>query len=313
MCITCETPLRILKTSWTVDQTLIRTVEKYENYFIEGTFSEYGLNEKSPLNNLPSFHVAENLIVDIMHDIQLGVGKFSLEHILSYFLRKKYFKCVTLNERIKNFNCGYKEAANKPNKISEHHISNGLHMNANETLFLLRYLPIIILDLVPFDDPVYLYLLDTIAMVDVCFDNHFNNESLRHFKSTISDNRKKYLELFKTNFKPKDHHMLHYPHIIKNCGPLKYLSSIRFEAKHQVILAYKSNITNRRNICYSICKKQAFEFAYFLIKRKDKYLNKITIPSSKAGSQMKRPMEIFMRSNNFSKDTYTSGNNNFFS
>lgn len=307
-CVTCETPLEILRYSWTVNQDLLRTVQKYENYFRNGTYDAKGLKERSVLNKLPSFHVIENLVADIMHDIQLGIGKFSMQHVLSYFITHKYFSIEALNNRIKLFKCGRKEAANKPGRILESHLTNGLHTNANESLFLLRYLPIIIFELVPFDDPIYLYLLDTIDMVEACFVNEFTVETIFNLNRKISNNRKMYLDLFETHLKFKDHNLLHYPKIIENSGPLKFISSIRFEAKHQAIKAYTNNSNNRRNICYSVCKKQGFEFAYFLLKGKDKYISKITMPSSnKVGSDMKVAMKIFMTNNQMNKSTYTSG------
>lgn len=309
-CITCETPASIQRKSWTVNPNLLRTVEKYEKYFEEGTYGIFGLNERCVLNTAPSFHVAENLIADIMHDIQLGVGKFSMEDILNHFINKQHYITIEeLNARINSFSCGYKEAANKPGIIRDTHIrDNGnLHVHANESLFLLRYLPIIVYGKVPFEDPVYKYLLDCIDMVDDCFSDQFDMQSIADLKEKISNNRKMYLDVFQGHLKPKDHNMLHYSDIIEESGPLKYISSIRFESKHQVILSYTKNSHNRRNICYSICKKQGFEFAYFLLKGKEKFLSKIT-PSSKKGSQITERTTTFMINRNLKLETYCSGN-----
>lgn len=306
-CITCEVQVEVLQKSWTVNPALIRTIEKYDNYFTEGTFYEYGLNE-SILNTLPSFHVTKNFVVDIMHDLQLGACQFILQKVLYYFTKvKRYFTIDILNNRIRNFNCGYKEDVNKTPKILEEHLTDKLHMHANESLFLIRYLPLIIYGKVAFDDPIYIFSLDSIDTIEACFANKFDQQSINDLKLKIEKNRQAYFNLFApVMFKPKDHNMLHYPHIIEMNGPLKGLSTIRFEAKHQEVLAYTSVSNSRKNICYSICKKNGYEFAYFLLKGKDKYLQKIIIKKSKE-THPNSGMATFMCNNNLKLDTYIFG------
>ena len=65
------------------------------------------------------------------------------------------------------------------------------------------------------------------------------------------------------SFIPKLHYMSHYPSCIKKVGPLTYLSSIRFEAKHSFFKL--SHITcNFKNICKTLTTRhqlnQSFRF-----------------------------------------------------
>lgn len=272
-CIFCEITFEMLKISSEINPDLIRTLEKYNQYFINGTFNDFGLKCESKFNDLPSFHVIMNKIVDIMHDIQLGVIKFVLQCALNYFIfEKKYFDLSIFNLRLKNFDFGSKERLNKPCPVSENHLKTTLHMNANESLFCLRYFPLLVKDLVPRDDVVYAFILDTIDVVDLCYASKFDLNGLEELKSRISANRQEYMRVFNQHLRPKDHHMLHYVSSIEENGPLKYLSSIRPEAKHQVILGYTASCMSRRNINYSVTKKQSFSFSEFLIHNDGKTL-----------------------------------------
>lgn len=65
----------------------------------------YGINYKSPLNDIPGFHAANNqLPQDIMHVLFEGVVPLELKLMLQEFvIRKKYFDTKFLNSRIESF------------------------------------------------------------------------------------------------------------------------------------------------------------------------------------------------------------------
>lgn len=76
----------------------------------------YGINYRSPLDDIPGFHAANNqLPQDIMHVLLEGVVPLELKLILQEFV-KKYFNVEFLNSRIDNFTYGTKEQRNKPPK-----------------------------------------------------------------------------------------------------------------------------------------------------------------------------------------------------
>lgn len=65
--------------------------------------------------------------------------------------------------------------------------------------------------------------------------------------------------------KPKAHFLVHYPNLIKKCGPPKYLWSLRFEAKHKDTKKYCNNINSRVNVPLTLCTKAGLHFAKFLV------------------------------------------------
>lgn len=189
-CITCEMVLEDLRVTCVENAELIRTIDKYEAYFEENTYEAYGVEKRCVLNTLPSFHVSLNRIVDFMHDVSLGVSKFSMQYALSYFISTyPRFTLKALNERIKSFDYGGKERGNKPPFVQNSHLQSNLQMNANESSFFLRYFPLLAKNLIPFCDPVYQWILETIDMVEFLGRTTFNEEDVEVLDELISRNR----------------------------------------------------------------------------------------------------------------------------
>lgn len=264
-CMYCEILLNDSKYQTIIDNNLLRTVEKYEEYFEEDRAYEFGVDNYSVLNLFPSIHVVENKVVDLMHDVKLGSNTFILQKALHYFVKTyRNFDLKKLNDRIQNFDYGHNEQANKPGIILKSHLDKKLHLYASESMTLLRLLPLMLYNLIPYPDPVYQFLLRTINTVEKCYAWEFTEETIAELERLIAVNKREYLTEFDTALKPKDHHMLHYGTIIEENGPLRGLTTIRLEAKHQVIRNYTNN--NKKLICYGVSKKLAYEFAYFLFK-----------------------------------------------
>ena len=97
----------------------------------------YGLNYRSPLNEIEFFHVANSQVPqDIMHILFEGVIPLETKLILRVFIwDKKYFSLNFLNERIKSFCYGKAESRSKPPKpLEKKHIeSSGSKMHLSGT------------------------------------------------------------------------------------------------------------------------------------------------------------------------------------
>lgn len=269
-CMYCEILNNDLKYLVNIDEDLIRTVAKYNEYFEEdGKAQEYGVENYSVLNKFPNFHVIANMVVDV----KLGYIPFFLHKAINYFIDAYHnFDIDLLNSRIQSFDYGHKEQANKPGLMLESHLKKKLHLNANESMAFLRLFPLIVYNLLPYADPIYQLLLKTIVLVEKIYAWDFNEQTIDELNNAIIENKRSYINEFQTYLKPKDHHMLHYKQVIEESGPLRGLSTIRLEAKHQVIRNYTNNNKNRRFICYGVSKKLAVEFAFFLFRAKKKVL-----------------------------------------
>ncbi|XP_050521310.1 uncharacterized protein LOC126894381 [Daktulosphaira vitifoliae] len=167
-----------------------------------------------------------------MHDLLEGVCDYELTGILrNLIINSCHFSLETLNQRIHFFNDGPTDIRNRPQGISEIHlkISNPqmLKMNASETWCFTKYLGLIIGDLVPKDI----------------------------LKNLIDEHHQIFINLMKTNLKPKHHHMVHYPLIMDKIGPLINIWSMCYEAKHKESKVAAQATSNRKNICYTLFLK----------------------------------------------------------
>ena len=110
---------------FTEDHLQLRCPESYEYQcsLLNGPLRDYdsttyGINYRSPLNDIPGFHVANNqLPQDIMHVLFEGVLPLEVKLMLKEFITvKRFFDINFLNSRIDSFTFGKKELRNKPPK-----------------------------------------------------------------------------------------------------------------------------------------------------------------------------------------------------
>lgn len=99
-------------------------------------------------------------------------------------------------------------------------------------------------------------------------------------ENLITEHHMLYIYLFGETLKPKHHLMLHYPRIMRTVGPLRFLWSMRFEAKHRLLKQYARTITSRVNLCYSIAVKEQLMLGDLFAKMQSGLLPYITYKES---------------------------------
>jgi hypothetical protein len=106
----------------TLDGRLIRNKENYEQDLLIKDISLTGIREYCIFNRVASFHVTNNLFVDIMHDLLEGVCIYDMSLILYYYIiETKQLDFDTVNYRITHFNFDF-DCRNKPPPISYDHL-----------------------------------------------------------------------------------------------------------------------------------------------------------------------------------------------
>lgn len=97
-------------------------------------------------------------------------------------------------------------------------------------------------------------------MMSIIMAEEVTDENCSLLKKLTSEHHKLYINLFDDVLKPKHHLLLHYPRVMQQIGPLKYMSSIRFEAKHKELKQTANAITSRKNPAYSLAMKHQLQF-----------------------------------------------------
>ena len=94
--------------------------------------------------------------------------------------------------------------------------------------------PMLVHDLeVDLSNEVWLFFVTIRKIIGICFTKSLNIEMIDFLNLQISIHHDLYLKLFNDTLKPMHHNMMHYPEIIKQSGPLAYLSVMRFKSKHK--------------------------------------------------------------------------------
>jgi len=231
------------------DDSEMRNEENYSQGVAIDDLSLTGINELCVWNQTIDFHVVYNYSVDLMHEILEGVCSYDLSGILyEFIINMKYFSLDTLNNRLQYFNYSPLEVQNKPQLISMDIIRNKkkLKMSASEVLCFSRHLGVIIGDLVPINSEfwqLYILLRQIIQIVTLKTIQPGHDLLL---KTIITEHHELYLKLFSTNLKPKYHHLLHYPYIMSEVGPISHLWSMRYESKHRESKLTAHSITSRK-------------------------------------------------------------------
>jgi len=98
----------------------------YHCCLLDGPYADvdsttFGINNRSVLNSIPNFHVANGQMPqDIMHILFEGVVPFEIKLMLKAFIYEKhYFDLSILNSRISSFVYGRNESRTKPPKQFE--------------------------------------------------------------------------------------------------------------------------------------------------------------------------------------------------
>lgn len=265
-CRICKTHKDTAKTLTRENITSLRNEKNYSSDLLAENVSETGIKETSVLSNISSFKITDNVTVDIMHDLFEGICHVELSHFLKYFIYdKKFFTLEMFNHRKKTFNYPHCDSRNKSVDITLNHLNNyKLKMSASQMICFVHYLPFIIGDMIPNNDPVYNCLRLLNKLIHFSCKEYFEESCLIEFEDVIHKHHSLYLKLFNTSLTPKHHFILHYPSVIKKLGPLKQLWTMRFEAKHKQAKAYMNVTSSRKNVLMSIATKFQLNFAFNL-------------------------------------------------
>jgi hypothetical protein len=246
------------------------TLRNQQNYKLDVVNKEFGVQGSCIFNSLKNYHNVENITFDLMHDIYEGICRYDMAKIIKQLISKKYISLNCLNHRLKYFQYNSNvDIGNPIPAISDHHLTKGcLIMSASEIAALVTYFGIIIGDKIPEGDEhwrLYLLLYD---IVDIITSPAITTSNLSLLKCLIAEHNSLYQELFQEGLKPKYHFLVHYPSTMLCVGPLKHLSSIRYEAMHKLSKVNAHIVNSRINLPYTLSLKLQLRLAYRLLSNK---------------------------------------------
>ena len=225
------------------------------------------------LNNLEHFHVTTNYVPDVMHDLLEGVCGLEVHLVLADLIHAGLFDLDLLNSRITSFDYSPSDSKNKPSPISQNKITNpdgASGQTASQMWCLIRYLPLMICDVVPEGNEHLELLLLLLECMDFIFSPEVTVGETVFLKQIIKDHHDYFLTMYPDrNLKPKHHFMTHYPQQIRQLGPLTNYWTMRFEAKHRFFKRLGHIVCNYRNILKTLAERHQMFLCYHLMCGKD--------------------------------------------
>ncbi|XP_072759388.1 uncharacterized protein [Anoplolepis gracilipes] len=150
----------------TLDTNKLRTIQNYAEDVLLQNLNMTGIKEKCVWEAIPSFSFIQGISFDIMHDLLEGVCGYDLA-LFDLIHEKKYFSLETLNNRIIYFDYGPVESSNAVPQIKKEHLITGkLKFSASEMLCFVRYIGLMLGDLVPEDTESWSLYLKLKSIVD---------------------------------------------------------------------------------------------------------------------------------------------------
>lgn len=251
------------------DNLVLRNEANYKehlNNVKKPDFNSFNIVEECVFHELPYFHATRNVSVDVMHDVWEGVVPYDLAKILNFFINvEKTFSLDLLNQRILGF--PYQDWENQPVEITQLHLKKRLKLSSAEAMTLLRNFGLLIGDLIPEDHECWGLFIQLKQVVDIIMDTKLLANSYKCLKVFISEYLSNLNEFFPSSIKPKHHHLVHYPTVLHQMGPLWHMSSMRGESRHREGKKISRNAICRANVCRTIAIKMQLQLNHRFLSR----------------------------------------------
>lgn len=236
---------------------ILRTIDFYKNIpeSIQKGTNYFGIKELSILNELTYFTLSNSSSVDIMHDLLEGVVQFEIKHLLLHLTSTKIINIEEINRRIFVFNYGRIDRCTKPSPINLEKSGHNIGERAAQTWTLIRYLPLILGDLISkCDKNIWKIISLLLQIMCICFSPTVPLVAIDKLEKLIYDHHilvKRYFG----HVLPKHHIMIHYPSVLRKMGPLVHLWCMRFEAKHGYFKDLVHKLKNFKNIPKTLAER----------------------------------------------------------
>lgn len=237
-------------------KSLLRNAEDHQRDVQLKDISLTGVKENCIWLQVDNFDLFSQMGYDVMHDLNEGCSKYIMcSLIVSLIDKMKYFSVDTLNQKICSFQYG-PDNGDKPVTLSILNLRKGnLRLSASEMSTFCRYFGVMFGTFVPRESCYWKVYITLMRVLNFAMSPIFLRRQLVFFNHLVSELCEMYKILFNETLKPKFHNLLHYASAMERFGPLRYLSSMRYEAKHRPNKLIAKSSVNRRNMTLTIARK----------------------------------------------------------
>lgn len=229
-CRFCHMHLMDIRTKANSSEAIERNRDNYDEDVALDDVTATGVQEYSPFNRIPCFHVTESSGADLAHDLTEGVLHKNLAKSIQYFINQKYFKLDDLNNRISSMDFGEAESGNRPIPITMKYLqADKFKMISSEMFFFAHHITLIIGNRVPEDYPVWHHVINTLKFFDLCYLPGYDEEDINSLLVASENINQGLIDLFDETLQHKSHLGTHYAKLTRKFGPLRYIQTIRYK------------------------------------------------------------------------------------
>lgn len=268
-CRACDVNKKESETITKEERIKLRTKESYiecvneaEQFASAGKKVDYkitkGVKRSCSFNSLKYFHIIDNVIFDIMHDVDEGVIPFLLSHIFNYFIDEKIVPDIVT--RVRDFTYGAVGIQNKPTLLNLDR--KNLGQNASQSHCLLINLPFILADKKEELGDIWLGVESLLRIVEIIYSKEIRESDIEQLTVFIEQHLQWVLNFLEESLRPKHHFMTHYPSSIRRMGPLINYWMMRVDSKHQFFTHVAKNTNNFINLTKTMAEKHQAFMAY---------------------------------------------------
>ena len=201
--------------------------------------TNFGINRRSILEDVPGFSVVTGVPHDIMHDLFEGVVPYELKLLVTHLVQKKYISIDLLNERIERFDFVH----NKPSLIDRNlcRTTTRIRQSASQMMTLSQFFPLLIGDKVAESDEHWASFLLLIKICSISLSPLCTPDTIPYLRILIEEKLQLFKQLYPdSRLIPKFHYMLHYPSQIERFGPLVHSWTMRQESKLSFVKSFQA-------------------------------------------------------------------------
>lgn len=243
----------------TEDISKIRSVSSYDEQIMNLAANPNldlketkGVKKKCLFNDLENFHVCQNISADVMHDVLEGAIPYFLKSFLKYCIDNKICDENCLIRRVRDFNYGTLNSKNKPSKLRVG--ADHLGQNATQYKCIMLHLPFIFLDKKNELKNVWPVMESLLHIVRILFSYEIHESDLQFLVHCVKNHLSGMINIFGVTLKPKHHNLIHYARVIREMGPVRYSSMMRYEAKHKFFTDVAKKTNNFINITKTLAE-----------------------------------------------------------
>ena len=223
-----------------------RSKEEYSALCESNQFGQLGIVRPSILNEVPGFHILDQLLPCLGHDWFEGVVAEDLLLVLKYLCKNKWFTFNQLNKTIKTFQFASSDSKNRPATINPD--KKKLSGSASQIWTLLRFLHLFI-DIKDEVDEHWKLAVLAQSITELLTAHSITKAQISILHSYILEYLHERRHLFPdVHLKPKHHFLTHYPRFILRFGPPINFWTMCFESKHSFFKKCARSSANFKNI-----------------------------------------------------------------